>query len=247
MKTADHQEAAQPVSSYDLFKPSSALVQAHLNNFALLYLVPFVLDLGSTANSSRVQAGRKFTLFNAGAFSVSSLTGTWGALIAGGVVLLGLIFMINVVLQIYQLRLAQGKKPEMRAVWVEATSLWPRLLGLFIVLTFVITAGLLFLLVPGLIFMRRYFLAPYVMIDQNTTIRESMRRSAELSKPYKRSIWGLLGIMLACNAPSLVPVVGWIGSFVLSMLYSVAPALRYEEFKKLAAQMPAVAVDPTRV
>jgi len=91
----------------------------------------------------------------------------------------------------------------------------------------------LLLIVPGVIAIRRYFLAPYLMLDKDLSIREAMKQSAALSKPYSGSIWGIIGVIVLLSLPSIIPVIGWAVSFVLMLLYSVAPALRYQELKKL--------------
>ena len=93
--------------------------------------------------------------------------------------------------------------------------------------------GLILLIVPGLIVIRRYFLAPYVMVDQDTGILESMRRSAAMSKPHSGYIWSIIGVSVLLSLPGIIPFVGWAVSFVLAVLYSTAPALRYQELKKL--------------
>ena len=81
--------------------------------------------------------------------------------------------------------------------------------------------------------LRRYFLAPYVMLDTNCGIKEAMDKSATMSKPYSRAIWGVIGVMLLIGFINVIPYIGWMVAFVLGMLYSVAPALRYQELKKI--------------
>jgi len=83
---------------------------------------------------------------------------------------------------------------------------------------------------------RRYYLAPYAMIDRNCGIKEAMERSAAMSKPYSGSIWGIIGVMILISLVGIVPLIGWLASLILGMLYVVAPALRYQQLKRLAAQ-----------
>jgi hypothetical protein len=72
-------------------------------------------------------------------------------------------------------------------------------------------------------------LAPYVMLDTKCGITEAMERSADLTKPYSGYIWGIIGVMFLIGLFNIIPGIGWMISFVLGMLYSIAPALRYQE------------------
>lgn len=108
------------------------------------------------------------------------------------------------------------------------------MVGLYIVVGLYILVGLILFIVPGVIFLRRYFLSPYVMLDKKAGIKEAMARSAAISKPYSGSIWGIIGVIVLFELVGIIPYIGWLISFVLSVLYSVAPALRYQELKKLS-------------
>jgi uncharacterized membrane protein len=105
--------------------------------------------------------------------------------------------------------------------------------GLYLLMGLYIFVGLILFIIPGLIMLRRYFLAPYVMLDTRCGITEAMERSAELSKPYSGYIWGMIGVMFLISLFNVVEGIGWMAAFVLGMLYSVAPALRYQELKEI--------------
>jgi uncharacterized membrane protein len=89
--------------------------------------------------------------------------------------------------------------------------------------------------VPGLIMLRRYFLAPYVMLDKKCSIKEAMDTSAEISKPYSGYVWGVIGVIFLIGLINIIPFIGWIISFIVGMFYSVAPAMRYRELRKLSS------------
>ena len=106
------------------------------------------------------------------------------------------------------------------------------LVGLTIGLT--VLAGLALFIVPGLIFLRRYFLAGYFAIDENLGVREAMVRSSQASRPARRAVWSMLfclalvaGLMYA--AANLIPVYGAAVASLLSIIYVFLPALRYQE------------------
>jgi uncharacterized membrane protein len=92
---------------------------------------------------------------------------------------------------------------------------------------------LILLVIPGLIMIRRYFLAPYVMLDKKVGIREAMDQSAELSKINTGSVWGIIGVSFLIALVNVIPIIGGLASFSLGALYSVAPAMRYLQLKKI--------------
>lgn len=109
-----------------------------------------------------------------------------------------------------------------------------RLLLVGLTIGLAVVAGLALLIVPGLIFLRRYFLAIYFVIDENLGVREAMVRSSQASKPVRRAVWSMLfclaviaGLMYA--ASNLIPVYGPAVASLLSVLYVFLPALRYQE------------------
>ena len=78
--------------------------------------------------------------------------------------------------------------------------------------------------------------APYVMLDAHGKIgvKEALDKSAELGLQNTGAVWGLIGVSFLISLCGIVPVIGSLASFVLGALYSIAPALRYQQLKKLA-------------
>jgi uncharacterized membrane protein len=227
--------APLPISSLDLFDISSSAVRENLSPFVILNLLPATIMLGSAIfNSRHVGRANSFSAFGAVSglptYAVSTLAGVGIAIFVA--VLIASLF-IRVMLYGLQLQAAKSKKPDLATLWEIAKKYWLRMLGLNLVVGFLILGGLLLLVVPGLIMLRRYFLAPYVLIDKDVSISEAMRISAKISKPYSGSVWGILGVSLLLSLPSFIPFIGGIISLILAVLYSVAPALRYEELKQL--------------
>lgn len=129
---------------------------------------------------------------------------------------------------------SQDKVIAFNRLWATTREIGWRLIGLYIVTGLIIFVGFILLIIPGLIMLRRYFLAPYVMIDKNCGIREAMDRSAAISKPHSGYIWGIVGVTILISMIGIIPLIGSIVAFVMGMFYSVAPALRYQELKKLS-------------
>ena len=132
-----------------------------------------------------------------------------------------------------QLSVARGNKPTMNALWEFARDNTFKMIGLGIVVSAVVVLGLIAFIVPGLIFIRRYVLSPYVMADKKLGIFEAMKQSADLTKPYSGAVWGIIGVSVLISFISVFGFVGSITSAILAVSYSVAPAFRYEELKKL--------------
>ncbi len=221
-------------SAFSLFNPSWEAVQRSLPVFGILYLLPLVTALSGAFNRPQ-GSGKQATIVSDGLF------GGWSPLAIGTVVGTGLIVLliglvigiiIQAMLQVAEFEAAEGKKLEFGQVWQRSKPLILRLFGLSLLTGLIIVGGFILLIVPGLIFLRRYFLAPYFLIDKNLSITGALKESAKASKPYAGAIWGLIGVGILLSLTSIIPVVGGLVSFVLGAAYSVAPALRYGEIKK---------------
>ncbi len=220
-------------SSFDLFNQSSAAVRRNLKVFVVLYIPGLLSALSSFQKKSKDQSTFATISDNLSGLPVSSLV-----VLGAATALLVAVFMVVAVL--YQTALfglelesSKGKQATYAQLWKLAKKYALRLLGLGIVAGGFIVLGLALFIVPGLILIRRYFLAPYAMVDKDMGIMEAMRYSAELSKPYSGYIWGVIGVTILIAVTNIVPIFGALIALVLSVLYSVAPALRYQELKKL--------------
>lgn len=142
--------------------------------------------------------------------------------------------IVQIMSQAAQLDAVENKPLDFQHLWQVVKKMGWRLLGLYIVIAAYVIVGLILLIVPGLIMIRRYFLAPYVMIEKNCSITEAMEHSAVMSKPYSGAIWGIVGVMILIGLAGIIPLIGSLVAFVFGSLYSVAPALRYQQLKKLA-------------
>lgn len=96
-----------------------------------------------------------------------------------------------------------------------------------------VTIGLIFFIVPGIILLRRYFLAPYYAIDQDLKPLDAMKQSAKETKPYSGSVYGVLGVILFLSLIGSTSNISQLISSVLSFLYSCAPAIRYLQINRL--------------
>jgi hypothetical protein len=229
-------------SAFDLFTPSKDIVLKNIWIFGPLYAVLFVFFAHSWLWSP--PAGQHVRLWqHSDGFSSGWLGGPLPAyftFLAVGFSLLWLALTLvvgttaQIMSQAAQLDAVEDKHLDFQNLWqVVKTKGW-RLLGLYIVMSLIIGLGFVLLFIPGLFMIRRYIMAPYVMIDKNTGIQESLTKSAAISLKNTGAVWGIIGVLFLIGLVNIIPYFGGLAAFVLGSLYSVAPALRYQQLKKLA-------------
>ena len=96
-----------------------------------------------------------------------------------------------------------------------------------------LVVGFLLLIVPGVILLWRLFLAPYILVDKKTTIDEALSQSWKMSSGYAWPIYSILLFSFVLALPGIIPIVGSLISFALGVAYAAAPALRYQELKRI--------------
>ncbi len=104
-----------------------------------------------------------------------------------------------------------------------------RTIGLVILMTIIIALGIIAFIVPGLIFIHRFFLAPYFLIDRDLGIREAMSVSWNSTKGKAGLIWSVIGVIILLSLFNIIPIFGGLISAILLTLYTCAPAFRYSE------------------
>jgi hypothetical protein len=221
-------DSKSPVSAFTLFTRSKEAVLKNWEVYGLVYLLPFLVSLytfvhNSTHNATRATYpwGRDFS------------GSTTGFVALFGLIVLGLYVFVALLQYVLNSKTAEGETPTFGQLMPVVQKYGMRLIGLSLLIGIYVLLGFIAFIVPGLIFIRRYYLAPYVMLDKDLSIREAMKESDRLTKPYSGAVWGLIGVSILLSLTSILPLFGWILSFVLTVSYSVAPALRYQELKKL--------------
>jgi hypothetical protein len=222
-------------SAFELFTPSKELVLRHIWIFGPLYAIPLIFSIHAWIWAPLPHAAHHWW-YHSGSLGWGS-AGTplpvYSILILIGFSLLWLILIlvggtiIQIMSQRAQLDVAEGKTLSFERLWPAVRELGWRMAGLYIVSSLAIVFTLF-------IFARRYILAPYVMLDEKGSIRETMRRSSEISARNSGSVWGIIGVLFLISLCGILPFIGGLLSFVLGCLYSVAPALRYQQLKRLA-------------
>ena len=216
-------------SAFSLFSKSSEIVQKNLKLYVIIYILPFASAITTMAN-------RTHTRYD-GRFAVPTLSVTE----IGGLLGLGLIFTVAlVVLMVFvqafayalQVETAKGKQPTFDDIWAMAVKYWTRLFMLGIRVALRVIGGFFLLIVPGVRAIRKYFLAPYHMIDGDLSVKEALDQSEAASERDPGAIWGVIGVGILLSFTGVFPLIGGLISLVLTALYSAAPALRYLEMKR---------------
>jgi hypothetical protein len=213
-------------SAFSLFKPSWEGLKLNILEFILIYLVPAVI-LGAVL----------FGLWGSWAIGTGAISNVDGgavvAIVISGLLLLAFAALVGPALVYAQLKSARLEKASYQEAWEISKKFWWRFLLLSIAVGVTIVIGLILLIVPGIIFLRRYFLSQYAMIDQDLSVGDSMRASNELSRGRSMAIFGIIGVDILISLPNFIPLIGGIVTAALQIAYFCAPAIRYEQLKAL--------------
>lgn len=192
-------------------------------NFWLLFVLAIAATIAATIDTPSVDELSSYQAETGGILGLLSFAGlAWGVLFAPALVYA-------------QLQILRGESVTFGKAARQGFSFFWRLVGLYILTGLIVLGGLILLIVPGLIFIRRYCLAPYYLIDQNLSIRESLRRSAASTKPVSGFIWGVIlveiVIGIAGSILSTMTFVGLILGTIVTFFYCFALPLRYMELE----------------
>jgi hypothetical protein len=227
-------EPARLTGAFELFGKGYEIIKKNFEVFMILFSVSGIFAvweaLGSTSGPKETEGG--WGIVGNGIFGPDvSINGAVAVLIT---VLMLLYVVSYMMLTVAVVRAAQGKKLQLGAVWKELTQkwLWLKMIGTFLILVITIFAGFILLIVPGIILLWRLFLVPYALVERKN-IKEAFKTSWEISRGRFGAVYAIILVSILLSLPSFVPVIGPIAAFLLTSIYMVAPALRYEELKKL--------------
>jgi hypothetical protein len=226
-------QAKHITSAVDLFSKSYDLVKGNLPMFVLLSSASIVSVLTTSIQAITDDKVVKEDWKTAVASSFGPHISGGG--IAGLGILLGVFILVSLVfsvmMSILSLRSAQGKRPNFDDLWAEFREKWFKLLLLIICLAVAVVAGFIALIIPGVILLWRLSMAPYIMIDKNTDISESIIQSWEITRGYAWPVYSIYLVSILLAITGIIPVIGGLIALVLSTVYICAIPLRYEEIK----------------
>lgn len=224
-------------SAFDLFKPSIRAVKVNFWTIVCTYLI-VVIPMGVLTIVAALSSGSQSdsASANAGTFFVSTLM---------TIVIIILSLAVYPAVTYATLQGAKGQHITIgEAFRVGFHFIW-RFLGLVILLGLMIFGSLLLFIVPFFFVLPRVILAPYYLIDRDLGPVQAIKQCMNDYKLY-RGTWGVIGVSFLLELPSAVPIVGWLVSVVLEIMYLCALPLRYLQIKDASNPRPGggVSVQP---
>jgi hypothetical protein len=237
-------------SAFDLLGKSFDIVK---QNWQVFLFVNILTILGSLSALAPVSSDEDSANVSALESGISGLSGLEIGLVAS----LGLIFILGflivnayffVMQQILITKASDGQKLTAGQIFNEANKRLFRMILLFLLGGLIIGLGLILLIVPGLIAFARIVMAPYVMVDKNLGVMDSLKESNRLSKKYSGKVWAAIGVSILIGIGvalvDIVPFAGQIAGALITIAFSLVMALRYFQLKKLDSNSEAVAPPP---
>jgi hypothetical protein len=117
------------------------------------------------------------------------------------------IFVVSFVIEMgwfkMLLRATHGEEPRVKDLIDHAHLIW-KYLGVTILTFLIVLVGLILLIIPGIYFGLKYLFAPFIIIDRDITIMESLRESARMTEGVK---WKLLGFCILVGLAGMSGVI----------------------------------------
>jgi hypothetical protein len=211
----------QLTPSWDLLTPSVDLLKKNLWQVIYLSFIPtLIFALGYLLLDPQHIHNDVLTMNNKDGLILMIIGGIWSLLAYPG-----LLYLVTQVVQGNSLSAMDAFKKGLRYVLP--------FIGLGILVGLAIGIGFLLIIIPGLIALRAFYLAPYYLVDQNMGPIQAMKQSARDSKPVSAWVWGVIGVTAVFSLVGgffqHIPLVGVIVSSALSLIYLFGPVLRYGE------------------
>ena len=222
----------QMTSSWDNVVPSITLAIKNYEQIAILFLLPSLfLILGSHFLGDPFIQKSKLVL-NAHLNTQQEI----GLIL---VVVWLLLSIINYPPAIYfRLKAVEtDKSPSLTDCYRNGLKLFGRVWLSQIISWIIILVGIILLIIPGVVFFRRYILSPYYAAKYpNLKLVEIFRRSANQSKPFANYIYSTFVIIILINfvlSDILGPfTLGQVAAYILSYTVLFLPSLRFSEILK---------------
>lgn len=204
--------------SWSLVRPSLDLVRQNSEAVIFIILLPaLLLDFGSLIIAS------------------SRLTGLV-------IIIVGIIWRIfNISVSDYlQVKAASGKTVSVAECYRRGLRFWLRIVAFEILFGIMILIGLILVIVPGLIVLRRYYYTPFYIINKDMSIGAAMRASASDTLPVSGWVWGTFGVTFAFAILALlltsIRYIGPLLAALVSLIYFFGTALRWREVSRAAGK-----------
>jgi hypothetical protein len=237
-KDTNQQKTVEVGSAFDLLPKSWEIVKKNWKAFAVVN----VLSILSALAALSPDYDKGPNNFMAG--PTASLSGWELGTVLGLGLIIGLILVaISIILYAMhtklQVKSSAGKQPSIKELFDTAIAgwFWLRLFVLLILASLMVIAGLILLIIPGIIIFGRIVMAPYFMADKDSGILDSLKASNELSKNNTGKVWAAIGvtvlIAIAAGIINSVPQIGPLIGTLFGIAFSLILVLRYQQIKNL--------------
>lgn len=212
--------------AFKMYEKSWEALKLNLMTFVLVALIPAGLIMVATFINMTIMFSTSNTdIYGNSSPSVFAFMISWFIML---VALIGALIFAPAI-TITQLESVKGNKVEFGEVFNKSKKFVLRYIGIALLTGVVIgiPALLMFMtliLIPvaiAWILLGVFFLvlAPYILIDNDGGIVETMKASYALTKANWKWVLAVYVVMWVIGLPGIIPFVGWIASLVLSVMY----------------------------
>lgn len=143
-----------------------------------------------------------------------------------------LVIQIAPAMKYVELQAARGRQiTTTEALENTKTMIWDFFI-MSVLVGLIIIVGFVLLIVPGILMLKRYYLASYHLVDKKLSASEAISSAHESSKKYSGGHWALIGLEFVIMITQIVPLIGGIISFIMGVIYFMVPAIRYDQVTK---------------
>ncbi len=232
-------ESPRLTPSWDLLNESTRLIGSHVISLFWLVIIPSVLSgLGGyqLEKALRQLAGNSAPTLNDYANVFQSDGAQLGVMLS----LVATFWMLLTIPAVLTLSVqgVRGAGDELIGFIRSGFKYTWRLYGTLMLLSIAVMLGILLFVVPGLIILRRYIMAPYYLVERNVGIMEAFKLSAQQTRAERKSVWGVMGvifvILLATSFVNGFGLIGVLLGIIMNLLYFFLVPLRQKEISDIA-------------
>lgn len=226
-------------SAFDLLGKSAEIVKNNWQVFAVVNIFAILSALDAAFNRQGGDINRSWTYQSLGPWE--SFSG-WqlGSLIGIGALVALLLLVVSIFLATMtaslEVKSAAGKKPNLSELFEDGKKYFFRFIGVSIVSAVIILAGLILLIIPGIIALGRLVMAPFHLVDKDLSVMEAIKQSNNQATGRMSAVYGAIGVgilvSLLAGVVGIVPVIGPLVGAAIAIACSLVLVLRYQELKK---------------
>lgn len=235
MAETTNSESKDIGSAFDLLGKSYEIVKKHWHLFVFVNIFNIVFAVLGMFGDDKNTANSAAPAWVKGIEEINSAEEI-GSIFAVLVVVLVVALFFYAMTVGLSVRVSKGETTDVSQLVADGKKFSLPLLGQLFVSGLIICVGFLLLIIPGIFAIMRLLMAPFVMVNENLGVMDSIKRSNQLAKANSGKVWAVFGVSIVAalisGILSAVPVVGAIAGTLLGMAWSLIIPLRYLQLKK---------------